>query len=152
MRIKCLILSLTLAGGLFVLTGFARQIDPSTIKPNTKPVAPSAVEFIMPEELKTKIAGNEAVAIVDVRGASIEQGDSMIKGSVHSQVRKVAYRLREVPRDREVVTYCSCPADEAAIIAAKSLLANGFKRVRVLKGGWNAWLKAGGQVQPRPKP
>src|SRR5262249_52160115 len=128
MRIKCLIFSLTLAWGLCGLIAFAQQIDPSTIKPNTKPAAPTAVEFITPEELKTKIAGNEALAIVDVRGASIEQGDSMIRGSVHSQVRKVAYRLREVPRDREVVTYCSCPADEAAIIAARSLMANGFKR------------------------
>jgi rhodanese-related sulfurtransferase len=51
----------------------------------------------------------------------------------------------------EVVTYCECPADEAAIIGARSLLTNGFKRVRVLKGGWNAWLKAGGQLKPRPR-
>jgi rhodanese-related sulfurtransferase len=129
------------------------QIDPSAVKPQSKQRPPAAVEFITPEELKSKIAANESIAIVDLRGSSsLEQSDSMIKGSIHSQVRKVAYRLREIPRDREVVTYCACPADEAAIIGARSLMANGFKRVRVLKGGWNAWLQAGGQVQPRPKP
>ena len=110
------------------------------------------VEFIAPEELKAKIANNETVYIVDLRGPSAyAQADKTINGAVHTKVRRVVYRLRELPRDREVITYCACPADEAAIIGARSLLANGFKRVRVLKGGWNAWLQAGGQVRPRPR-
>ena len=119
-------------------------------KPNTEPKA--TVESIAPEELKAKIAGNEPVSIVDLRGPSIyAQTDKTIVGAVHAKVRRVVYRMREFPRDREVVTYCACPADEAAIIGARALLANGFKRVRVLKGGWNAWLQAGGQLRPRPK-
>ncbi len=131
----------------------AQQIDLPAIKHQTKQSSAAQVEFITPEELKSKIANSEQVTIADVRGStSFEQSDNMIKGALHAQVRKVAHRLREIPRDREVVTYCACPADEAAIIAARSLMANGFKRVRALKGGWNAWLQAGGQVQPRPKP
>jgi len=115
-----------------------------------EPVVP--VEFITAQELKAKMANNEPVFIVDLRGPSVfAQSDKTIKGSVHTKVRKVASRLREVPRDREVVTYCACPADEAALIGARSLLANGFKKVRVLKGGWNAWLEAGGQVKAKPK-
>jgi 3-mercaptopyruvate sulfurtransferase SseA len=31
------------------------------------------------------------------------------------------------------------------------LQASGFKRVRVLQGGWNEWLKAKGPVEPRIK-
>jgi rhodanese-related sulfurtransferase len=113
---------------------------------------PAAIDYIAPEELKTKIANNEAVSIVDLRGPSVyARAEKTIMGAVHAKVRRVVYRLREFPRDREVVTYCACPADEAAIIGARALLANGFKRVRVLKGGWNAWIEAGGQLRPRPR-
>lgn len=110
------------------------------------------VDYIAPEELKAKIANNQPVSIVDLRGPSVyARAEKTIVGAVHAKVRRVVYRLREFPRDREVVTYCACPADEAAIIGARALLANGFKRVRVLKGGWNAWLEAGGQLRPRPR-
>ena len=110
------------------------------------------VEFISAGELKTRIANNSPVTIVDVRGQTTYlQSDKIVQGAIHSQVRRVVHRLREVPRDNEVVTYCACPADEAAIIAARSLMSSGFKNVRVLKGGWNAWLEAGGQLRPSLK-
>ena len=109
------------------------------------------VEFITVEELKSKIAKNESLTIVDLRAqASFEQSNQTIKGAFHARVRKVVHRLRELPRDKEVVTFCACAADEAAILAAQALLGGGFKRVRVLKGGWNAWRAAGGQLQPKP--
>ncbi|SRR6266404_7317419 len=129
-----------------------QKLDLQDIKPQSKQEQPVQVEFITPDELKAKIAKNEPLAIVDLRSqSSYEQSDKTIKGSIYTRVRKVASRLREIPRDREVITYCACPADEAAILAARSLLANGFKRVRVLKGGWNAWLQADGQLQPRSR-
>lgn len=132
---------------------FAYQnVDMPSVRTRSKKGVPGPVEFITAEELKAKIAKNEPLSIVDLRAqASFEQSDQKVKGALHSRVRKVAYRLRELPRDREVVTYCACPADEAAILAARALLANGFTRVRVLKGGWDAWLAASGQVQPKPK-
>jgi rhodanese-related sulfurtransferase len=144
-----------LATALFIcetVTFAYQKVDVSGVKPQSKQEQLVQVEFITPEELKAKIAKNEPVAIVDLRSqSSYEQSDKTIKGSLHTRVRKVANRLREIPRENEVITYCACPADEAATLAARELLANGFKRVRVLKGGWNAWLQAGGPVQPRPK-
>ena len=129
-----------------------QKVDVPGIKPQSKQEQPVQVEFITAEELKAKIAKNELVAIVDLRSqSSYQRSDKKIKGSIFTRVRKVASRLREIPRDREVITYCACPADEAAILAGRELLANGFTRVRVLKGGWDAWLQADGQVQPRPK-
>lgn len=126
-----------------------QSVDVPVNTPQIKQEQLVPVEFITPDELKSKIAKNEPVAIVDLRGSNLyAQSEKTIRGSVHTKVRRVAHRLREVPRDREVITYCACPADEAAIIGARALLANGFKRVRVLKGGWNAWLKVSGQVQP----
>jgi len=34
---------------------------------------------------------------------------------------------------------------------AQALLAKGFKHVRALKGGWDAWVQGGGQVEPKDK-
>ena len=140
---------------LFVLTTNGRAFqsaDSSQKAASSNKLPATQVEIITPEELKQKIAKNEAITVVDLRGPSIfGESDRTLKGSLHTKVRKVVYRLREIPRDREIVTYCACPADEAAITGAQSLLAGGFKKVRVLKGGWTAWLAAGGQVQPKPK-
>jgi len=150
MKFKKLIAVLAAVLAASETTAFAYQkVDVPAIKPQTEQEQLVQVEFITPDELKTKITKNEPVFIVDLRGSNLyAQADKTIKGAVHAKVRRVVHRLREVPRDREVVAYCECPADEAAIIGARSLLANGFKRVRVLKGGWNAWLHVRGQVQP----
>jgi len=117
----------------------------------------SAVEFITAAELKAKIAGNDRVTIVDVRSTGSYTGsDDTIKGAIHVKLRRLKSRLaypplKNAPRDVEVITYCACPSDDSSVYAAHVLLAAGFKRVRVLKGGWQEWLRAGGQVEPRPK-
>jgi rhodanese-related sulfurtransferase len=152
MRINKRIVFFVVALAAYSTTAFAYQgPDAQGKKPQGKQEQLVPVEFITAEELKTKIAKNEPLAIIDLRAeSSYSQSDKTIKGSIHTKVRKVANRLRDAPRDKEVITYCACPSDESATIAARSLMASGFKRVRVLKGGWNAWLQAGGQVVRRP--
>lgn len=114
----------------------------------------SGIEFITAEELKAKLNRNEPVAIVDVRGdGGLLNSDNKIRGAVYVKLRRLKYRLafpplKDVPRDREVVTYCACPNDESSIRAALILREAGFKNVRVLKGGWVVWKKAKGQVEP----
>jgi rhodanese-related sulfurtransferase len=113
----------------------------------------SQTEFITAEELKAKIASNQPVTIIDVRSVSgLGNDERKIKGSIHVKLRRLRSRLgfaplKDAPRDREVVTYCACPSDEAGIQAAQVLREAGFKRVRVLKGGWVAWQKVNGQVE-----
>ena len=114
----------------------------------------SETEFISADELKAKLAKKEPVAIIDVRAVnSLSANANKIKGAVYVQVRKLKYRLgfpplKDVPHDREVVTYCACPNDELSVQAAHVLRDAGFKRVRVLKGGWVLWQKANGPVEP----
>lgn len=109
------------------------------------------------EELKSKLERREPLTIIDVRSSSSYAGsDNRIRGAIHVKLRRLEYRLRfpplkDAPRDREVVTYCACPSDEASNRAAQILSEAGFKRVRVLKGGWQAWLAVRGQVEPRPR-
>jgi rhodanese-related sulfurtransferase len=115
------------------------------------------VALITAEELKAKLANNEPVMIIDVRGSEgFASSTITIKGSMHFKVRRLKTRLafppfKDLPRDREIVTYCACPKDESSIAAAQILQDGGFKRVKVLQGGWNEWLRANGPVQPKPK-
>lgn len=118
---------------------------------------PVGINFVTAQELKTKLARNEPVTIIDLRATNAYiSSNSKIRGAVHVKARRLRSRLylppfRDVPRDSEVVTYCACPNDEASIRAVEVLTSAGFKRVRVLKGGWQAWLDAGGQLEPKPQ-
>lgn len=55
------------------------------------------------EEFKQLLAKN-AVVVVDVRNGEIE---SKIKGAAHIPEVDLQARLEELPRDREIVTYCA---------------------------------------------
>ena len=116
-----------------------------------------AINLITAEELKTKLRNNEPVGIVDVRSTEgFANSATTVKGSVHYKLRRLKYRLqyppfKDLPRDREIVTYCACPKDEASIAAAQVLQSSGFTRVRVLQGGWTEWLRVNGPVQPRAR-
>ena len=115
------------------------------------------VAFITAEELKTKMASNAPVTIIDVRGSEgFAASTTTVQGSFHVNVRKLKHRLsyaplKDLPRDREIVTYCACPKDQSSISAAQILQARGFTRVRVLQGGWHEWQKANGPVQSKAK-
>lgn len=116
-----------------------------------------AVQMISAEELKTKISSNQPIMIIDVRSSEgYANSANTVKSAIHYKLRRLKARLafpplKDLPKDREIVTYCACPNDESSIAAAQILQANGFKRVRVLQGGWQEWLRAKGPVEPRAK-
>ncbi len=115
------------------------------------------VAMISADELKAKVTSNHPVTIIDVRSSEgYASSATTIKGAMHFKVRKLKSRLtfaplKDLPKDREIVTYCACPKDESSIAAAQILQAAGFKRVKVLQGGWQEWLRANGPVEPRTK-
>jgi len=117
----------------------------------------AGVAFISAEELKAKVASNEPLVIFDVRSSNgYANSDRKIRGAIHVKVRRLRHRislppLKDVPRERLVITYCACPADESSISAARVLLESGFKNVRALKGGWNEWLKVSGQTETKQR-
>jgi rhodanese-related sulfurtransferase len=119
------------------------------------PLDDTKIDLITVDELKNKVSAKEQLLILDVRSSeSYANSRLKIKGALHFNVRKLKFRLsfpplKDVPRDRAVVTYCACPSEEASIAAAKVLLDNGFKNVKALKGGWTEWQKANGPVEPR---
>ena len=117
----------------------------------------AVIARITAEDLKIQLSRNEPVTILDVRSTNnYVSNENRIKGSIHVKLRRLQFRLsfpplKDIPRDREVVTYCACPNDEASIRAAQILMDAGFKNVRVLDGGWQMWQRVKGQVEPKPK-
>jgi len=64
-------------------------------------------------------------------------------------IAEVDQRLGELPADREIIFYCTCPNEASAATVAKKLIELGYTRVRPLHGGLDAWIAAGYEVEHR---
>jgi rhodanese-related sulfurtransferase len=49
----------------------------------------------------------------------------------------------ELPRDRDIVVYCTCPSEATSAQMALAMRRLGVERVRPLRGGFDAWKKRG---------
>jgi membrane protein DedA with SNARE-associated domain/rhodanese-related sulfurtransferase len=95
-------------------------------------------------DLYELIQSGAAPLIIDVRSVTARELEPRwIPGALHVPLQEVAHRLKELPRDRDVILYCTCPSEASAARVAKILMNNGFKRVRPLLGGLDAWVAAG---------
>jgi membrane protein DedA with SNARE-associated domain/rhodanese-related sulfurtransferase len=102
-------------------------------------------------ELYTLIEGGEAPLIIDVRSPSARALEPhWIPGALHISLPDVDVHLRDLPRDRDIILYCTCPSEASAARVAKILMNHGFKRVRPLHGGLDAWVAAGHEVAKAP--
>jgi len=101
-------------------------------------------------ELYDQMQGEPAPLVVDVRSPTA-QGLELrrIPGALHLPVHEVAGQIDKLPRDREIILYCTCPNEASAAQAARVLLNHGF-RVRPLRGGLDAWIAAGYAVEDSP--
>jgi membrane protein DedA with SNARE-associated domain/rhodanese-related sulfurtransferase len=99
---------------------------------------------ISPEELKSRLDGGEPVVLVDLRDrADFETEPAIIPGALHLTTEELSSRAAEIPREREIVLYCTCPSEASSARAALLLRRRGIERVRPLAGGFHAWRKRG---------
>ena len=102
------------------------------------------------EELKAMIANGEGPLIIDVRSLS-SQKQGRIPGAVwvDSNAFDESLRARGLHQliTREVIVYCACPNEASAAVVAKKLMRAGFKRVRPLAGGIEAWVERGYDIE-----
>jgi len=99
-------------------------------------------------ELYAQLGTATPPVVLDVRSQTargIEQ--RRIPGALHVPVQAVGEHAPRLPRDRDIILYCTCPNEASAARAAKVLMAHGFKRVRPLRGGLEAWIAAGYAVE-----
>jgi membrane protein DedA with SNARE-associated domain/rhodanese-related sulfurtransferase len=97
-----------------------------------------------PEELKRQLDAGEPVYIVDLRHPLELLPDPFtLPGAVHFSPDALAARNHEIPRDRDIVLFCTCPSEATAAKTAMTLHKLGIERVRPLRGGYDEWKRLG---------
>lgn len=95
------------------------------------------------DAIKQHMRGGDAPLFVEVRHHQDHDWNSFkARGAVRIDDNEVEHRLEEIPRNRIIVLYSTCPGDEASIRAARLLMKEGWNDVHPLVGGFNAYLKA----------
>ncbi|HSY06768.1 MAG TPA: DedA family protein/thiosulfate sulfurtransferase GlpE [Steroidobacteraceae bacterium] len=103
------------------------------------------------DELYALIQGAAPPTILDVRSTTAQELQlRRIPGALHMPLHEVGQRAGTLPRDREIILYCSCPNEASAAQAAHVLMRQGFRKVRPLHGGLDAWIAAGYAVEDVP--
>ncbi|HXI72621.1 MAG TPA: DedA family protein/thiosulfate sulfurtransferase GlpE [Verrucomicrobiae bacterium] len=102
------------------------------------------------DELHQKQEAGETPIILDLRSQiELEQDSSLIRGAFHMTMDEVQLRHEEIPRDRDIILYCSCPNEVSSARVALQLHRKGILRVRPLLGGIDAWRERNYPTEPR---
>jgi rhodanese-related sulfurtransferase len=92
------------------------------------------------DELHQQQEAGEKPIILDLRPhIELDQDPSLIRGAIHMSMDEVEHRHHEIPRDRDIILYCSCPNEVSSAKVALRLHRKGIARVRPLLGGIDAW-------------
>jgi membrane protein DedA with SNARE-associated domain/rhodanese-related sulfurtransferase len=103
---------------------------------------------ITPEELKTRMDAREDMVIVDLRHAlEFDAEPETIYGAVHMDPADLEEAVEVIPRDRDIVLFCSCPNEATAAEMALRLRNRGITRIRPLAEGLDGWRKRGFPMQ-----
>jgi len=145
-----------LLAGLIVLAG-CNGGTPQTSSPYQAPPPSKLAEMgfdspniprITAEEFKLKYDKREPYVLVDVRPRP-QYVESYIPGArnIPNSPWDVSFEeLAKLPKDRLIVTYCDCPDDGEAAMAAERLLLSGYTDVKILWKGIYYWIDIGGEV------
>lgn len=117
----------------------------------TAPAAPAApadpaaeARRISAADALQAIAKGEAV-LVDVRDRASFAAEHA-KGALSIPFQSLSARASELPKDKLLITYCTCHAESTSARAVLDLRAQGYLQAAALVDGLNAWKKAGGEV------
>jgi rhodanese-related sulfurtransferase len=108
---------------------------------------------ITPEALHALLASNREVLVIDARLPLDLLGESVI---IPGALRLAPHEVREnpslLPKEKDLVVYCTCPSDKTSRTVLRRALAMGLSRIKFLKGGLKGWIAKGFPVEPYTKP
>jgi membrane protein DedA with SNARE-associated domain/rhodanese-related sulfurtransferase len=102
-----------------------------------------------PSELKAMLDAAETGGtlppfIVDLRHPLDYLPDPrVLPGALRIGPNELRQHSEIIPRDRDVILYCTCPSEETSAKLALQLHKMGVYRVRPLRGGFDGWKEAG---------
>ena len=94
-------------------------------------------------DLKAKLDKKLSVVIIDAR---TDLNGQIIKGAIHVPLSSLEEWAKSADKNAVIVTYCTCPHDEAADAEMNKLRELGFENAFTLTGGLDAARKAGLEV------
>lgn len=123
----------------------------ATVAPVATPAPENDPKRISVADAKAAVAKGEAV-VIDVRGPDAYK-IAHIKGAVeHSIGRLEGNDYKGLPKNKLIIAYCSCPAEQTSLRAVTLLEQGGFTNAKALVGGNAAWEAAGGEMVKAPPP
>lgn len=104
---------------------------------------------IAPEELYSLLGSHQDVALFDVRQPlDLLAHSEVIPGSRRVPPEDVLASPSLIPKDKEVIVYCTCRGDKTSRAVLRRALDMQFSRIKFLKGGFEAWKAMGYPVEP----
>lgn len=104
---------------------------------------------ITPRQVVARIEKGECVAFVDARGDdAFSKTGLQLGGAVRVRPASIVRDATRVPRGCAVVVYGRDEGDLDVARVAEGLRALGFREVRILSGGFRAWVELRYAVQP----
>lgn len=102
------------------------------------------VSRITVDEVKAALDRGEQPFIVDLRHMlEFVVDPRTVPTAVRISPDELPARNAEIPRDRDIVLYCTCPSEATSAKVAMDLKKIGIVRVRPLQGGLKAWQDQG---------
>ena len=129
------------------LSAFLRE-NPTYSDEDSVRTAPAlASELVSPQEAYTGLNATLPPVIIDVRGPS-EFAAGHVQGARNISFGQLARKLAQIPRDRQIVTYCNMHhrGESRGERGAALLREHGFQ-AQTLDGGYPAWQEAGLPVE-----
>lgn len=97
-----------------------------------------------PRDLRQMIESGQPVFIVDLRHPLDYLPDPRtLPGALTLTPDKLVEQSHRIPRDQEIVLFCTCPSEATAAKMALTLRKMGIDRVRPLRGGFDEWKRLG---------
>lgn len=104
---------------------------------------------ISAEQLHSLLASHQQTFLFDVRQPlDLLAYPELIPGAQRIPPQEVLDNPSLIPRDKNVVVYCTCPGDKTSRTVLQRALLLGFSRIKLLRGGLSAWKANGYAVEP----
>lgn len=146
MQFRLMVFAAVITMAVLVGGGIAQatQHDHGAVKgAEEKHSTDAAKQQMTAEDLKLRLDKGEKVIIIDARH---DLAGQIIKGAIHVPSDKLDAFAKDADKNAVIVTYCTCPHDEAADAEMLKLLQMGFKHAYSLTGGMDAARAAGIEV------
>lgn len=102
---------------------------------------------ISPDELYRLLENGSRPTIIDVRSPTAQQGGRIPGAFAVAHDFSSGLPQQTDPELDEVIVYCACPNEASAAIVARELMKRGYRRVRLLHGGIDAWTASGYSIE-----